>query len=233
MVSRKRVACCILVLVAIFSIGDGSLAKEEQRVEERIRDAVLAIREIKDQPDAEGMISLLRQAKGVAIFPSVIKVGFGLGGQYGTGILLSKDEQGDWYGPSFIDIKGISYGWQIGYQSVALVMVIANERGMENFKDGNLKLGGDISIAAGPMGRRGEVGTDLKLESSVYSYSMARGLFAGISLDGSLISNEQDMNRHYWGRKSANQIFSEKVEDPRVLALISEIETLISSTKPE
>jgi lipid-binding SYLF domain-containing protein len=181
------------------------------------------------QEDAESMAYVLNRAKGVAIFPSVVKAGLVIGGQYGEGLLLKRDSGSNWYGPSFVNIAGASWGLQIGAQSVALVLVITNDRGMEQFMKGDqFKLGGDIAIAAGPVGRQGSAATDINLKASIYSYSMSKGLFAGITLEGSEVEVDENANTVYWGTAtSPEKALSRKASSSKIKQLTGEIEKLM------
>jgi lipid-binding SYLF domain-containing protein len=175
------------------------------------------------------MAYVLNRAKGVAIFPSVVKAGLVIGGQYGEGLLLKRDSGNSWYGPSFVNIAGASWGLQIGAQSVALVLVITNDRGMEQFMKGDqFKLGGDIAIAAGPVGRQGSAATDINLKASIYSYSMSKGLFAGITLEGSEVEVDENANTVYWGTAtSPEKALSRKASSSKIKQLTGEIEKLM------
>jgi lipid-binding SYLF domain-containing protein len=135
----------LLIILAVMTVMTVISTAEAKTPEERIHGAVSIIKEMATQKDAESMAYVLNRAKGVAIFPSVVKAGLVIGGQYGEGLLLKKDSGNSWYGPSFVNIAGASWGLQIGAQSVALVLVITNDRGMEQFMKGDqFKLGGDI-----------------------------------------------------------------------------------------
>lgn len=199
----------------------------------RIEDSIRILREMARQKDAETMGELLEQAKGVAVFPSVIKAGLVFGGQYGEGLVLRRDPATKkWYGPSFATIAGASWGLQIGAQSIALVLVITNDRGLDGFKGNNVKLGGDLAVAAGPVGRRGELGTDYRLRASMYSYSMTKGLFAGLSLEGAAITVDRNANQVYWGTAvTAAQALNKSASGPRVKPLLAEIERIIRTAK--
>jgi lipid-binding SYLF domain-containing protein len=199
----------------------------------RIEDSIRILREMARQKDAETMGELLEQAKGVAVFPSVIKAGLVFGGQYGEGLVLRRDPATKkWYGPSFATIAGASWGLQIGAQSIALVLVITNDRGLDGFKGNNVKLGGDLAVAAGPVGRRGELGTDYRLRASMYSYSMTKGLFAGLSLEGAAITVDRNANQVYWGTPvTAAQALNKSASGPRVKPLLAEIERIIRTAK--
>lgn len=198
---------------------------------ELISDAVAVLEEMTKQPDAESFSYLLARAEGVAIFPSVVKAGLMLGGKYGEGFVLRYDaEAGRWYGPHFVEMKGLSYGLQFGVQSTSLILVITNKQGMDSFKGGdNITLGGDLSIAAGPIGRRAEASTDLDLKASIYSYSMSKGIFAGMSLEGAMISASNKNNAAYWGEyMSADEILNTPASGRKIRPLIEQLSALVN-----
>ena len=198
-----------------------------------IQDSITVLREMSTQEDAGTMGDLLQHARGVAIFPSVIKAALVFGGQYGEGLVLRRDHAtGKWYGPSFASVAGASWGLQIGAQSIALVLVITNDPGFKGFLENNVTLGGDIGVAAGPVGRRGEIGTDYKFDASIYSYSMTKGLFAGISLKGAAVSVSENTNEVYWGKPtSAEEAFGRSASSAAIKPLIAELEKLIREAK--
>lgn len=216
---------CIITTLAMTGVAD---AKTPQ---ERISGSVKILREMSEQQDAGSMADVLKRAKGVAIFPSVVKAGFVLGGKYGEGLVLRRNPStGKWYGPSFVNIVGASWGLQIGAQSIALVLVVNNERGMEAFTSGSdIKLGGDVAVVAGPVGRRGEAATDIHLKASMYSYSMSKGLFAGMSLEGAGLNVDENANQVYWGAvMSPKAALKKSATDKRVTSLIGELKRLIA-----
>ncbi|MEA3508110.1 MAG: lipid-binding SYLF domain-containing protein, partial [Synergistota bacterium] len=132
----------------------------------------------------------------------------------------------------FVNITGASWGLQIGVQSIALVLVITNDRGMQGFMGNNVKLSGDLSVAAGPVGRHAEAGTDYKLSASIYSYTMSKGLFAGISLEGSVVDVDEEVNSSYWGAAiSARTALDKPARDSRIQPVLREIEKLMSLGK--
>lgn len=180
--------------------------------------------------DTEVMGGLLKEAEGVAIFPSVIKAGLVFGGRYGHGIVLKRDRQkGVWYGPHFVSISGASWGLQIGVQKTALVMVIMNERGMKGFTGDKVTLGGDIAIAAGPVGRQTGVGTDGGFKAEIYNYSRSKGLFAGVSLEGSVIATDNEANERFWGGSvSVESILNRQSRDREVEALVRTINKFVT-----
>jgi lipid-binding SYLF domain-containing protein len=156
--------------------------------------------------------ALLRGAYGVAVLPSVIKGGFFVGGRRGKGILVIRSGNGEWSNPSFITLTGGSVGWQIGGQSTDVVLVFKSSKSIDNITEGKLTLGGDAAIAAGPVGRQTAAATDLRLAAEVYSYSRSRGLFAGLSLEGSMISIDEAANRAFYGNKgiTADEVLADQ-----------------------
>jgi lipid-binding SYLF domain-containing protein len=197
-------------------------------VNDRLVSATKAVREMSTQKDVETMADLVKSAKGVVIIPSYVKAAIGLGGAYGEGVVLRHDTStGRWYGPSFMNIAGASYGLQIGVQSTALLLVITNQRGMERFYGDKVKLGADIDIAAGPVGRSAGAATDVNLKASIYSYSMSKGLFAGLSLGGAVMSTDEKANTSYWGAKyNPRMILDKPAEASNVQPLLAALNEL-------
>lgn len=229
MAKRLLVLQILLALLLGVTLPSTALAAKS---DPRIDEAVLVLQEMFGQEDAVAAARLLENAKGVAIFPNVIKAGIMLGGRYGEGLVLKRDERGQWYGPHFVTVKGVSYGLQFGVQSTALVMVIANDRGMEGFTGDKVTLGGDIAVAAGPVGRQAGAGTDVDLKAAIYSYSMSKGMFAGMSLEGSVIQADTEANEEYWGSDlSPDKALAKKATDSRIKPLVAELEQLIDKAQ--
>lgn len=190
---------------------------------EIINESIEVLKEMSVSEDSGAFGALLKEAKGIVIFPSIIKIGWGIGGQYGKGIIFRKDSRvGIWYGPAFVKIKSISIGPQIGIQSIALVLVIFNERGMEGFMEDNFTLGGTASIAAGPLGRSLSADTDYKFKASIYSYSISKGAYIGVSFQGSAIEEDSKANELFYGKSISNRtILGNKITvNPAVLKLL-------------
>ncbi|UCF96776.1 MAG: lipid-binding SYLF domain-containing protein [Spirochaetaceae bacterium] len=164
----------------------------------RVAEAELAFRDIMSIPDKTVPEYLLQDAEGLAIIPSVVKVGFIVGGEYGKGVLLLKDVKGAWSNPIFITLSGGSIGWQLGAQSADFVLVFKTKRSVDGILGGNLTLGVDVAAAAGPLGRRARASTDTQLKAEIYSYSRSRGFFAGLSLDGALIQIDDEANAAFY-----------------------------------
>lgn len=221
---KKIFAITLLILLCF-----GFPIEASKHPDELLADAVLVFKEIAEEPDSEQMQFILNKAHGIAIFPSVVKVGFGFGGRYGEGLILRYDqERKTWYGPYFVQMKGLSYGFQLGVQSTALVLVITTERGMENLQDGKITLGGSMSVAIGPMGRSAEAGTDLKFEAAMYSYSLSKGAFAGASLEGATIDNNKNANQVYWNDDlDSADILKRKASGKAIQDLLKELNAII------
>ena len=164
----------------------------------RIADATLAFQDIMAIPDKTVPEYLLRDAAGIAILPGVVKGGFIVGGEYGKGVLLLRDESGNWSNPVFSTLSGGSIGWQLGAQSADFVLVFKTKRSVDTILADSLTLGVDVAAAAGPLGRRARASTDMQLKAEIYSYSRSRGFFAGLSLDGALIQIDDEANATFY-----------------------------------
>ncbi len=189
----------ILVLVAsLCSAAWAEDGKRRQAELERIQAAGRVMDQIMAAPDKGIPSNILSDAECVAIVPSLLKGGFIVGGAYGKGVATCRTEKG-WSAPAPFRIEGGSFGLQIGGEAVDLVMVIMNERGMRALLSSKFKVGADASAAAGPVGRHAEGATDWKMRAQVLTYSRARGVFAGISLNGASIRQDKDDTRALYG----------------------------------
>ncbi len=156
--------------------------------------------EVQRMPDQGIPEDLLRSSQGIAIFPSTISAGFVFGGKYGQGVILIRDKNGRWSPPAVFTIAGGSFGWQIGGQATDFVLLIMNRRSVDGLLQSRFKLGADANIAAGPVGRTAEASTDAQLKGGILSYSRSRGLFAGIKLEGAVITQHWDGDEAIYGR---------------------------------
>ena len=190
----------VLMLAALLLvIPSVALAGSE---EEKVNDAADVIREIMESPDQSIPYDFLQKSAAVAIFPSVLKAGLVVGAEYGKGVILRHDiNTGSWSAPAFFSVAAGSFGWQVGAQSTDLILLIRSERGLNAILKSEFKLGADLSVAAGPVGRKAQAGMDLWLQSEVWSYSRSRGLFAGIALEGARIHSLEESNEAYYGKK--------------------------------
>ncbi len=185
---------------------------------EKVEDAGEVMRSIMESPDKSIPKDLLRQSAGVAIFPGVIKGGFFIGGKYGRGVIMRHNPKTDrWTPPAFYSIAAASYGLQFGGQSTDLVLVIMNNQGMKGLIKSEFTLGGDASVAAGPVGRKAQANVDVELKSAIYSYSRSRGAFIGISLEGSKLNSLIEYNEGYYGKALTPRqiLFKGKAKAPK------------------
>jgi lipid-binding SYLF domain-containing protein len=165
----------------------------------RAREATRVLDEIMQAPDRRVPTNLLREAHAVAVIPDVIKAGLVIGGRRGHGLIVVRSPDGTWSNPAFITMTGGSLGFQAGVQSTDVVLVFRSQRGVDSIVHGKFTLGADASAAAGPVGRSAQASTDAQLKAEIYSYSRARGLFAGVALDGSVLSIDHDSNQAVFG----------------------------------
>lgn len=190
----KSIIASAAALVLILALS----AFAEERETARIENSVAVFKEVMDIPEKSIPPALLNEAHGIAVIPGVIKAGFIVGGRHGKGVVLLRE--GDtWSNPAFISFTGGSIGWQIGAQSIDVILVFKSRRGVEDMIKGKFTLGADAAVAAGPVGRQAEAATDAQLKAEIYSYSRSRGLFAGISLEGSVLSIDDGANAAYYG----------------------------------
>jgi lipid-binding SYLF domain-containing protein len=164
--------------------------------------------EVLSRPPAQ---DLVRNAKAVAVIPGVKKAAFAFGVRWGKGLMTKRDVDGRWLPPSYIDITGGNFGFQAGIQSTDLVLIFTDERAINSLLRGKLTLNADASAAAGPYGRKASVGVPILLNAGIYAWSRSRGLFAGVSLDGSAITVDDSSNRRVYGKDiSGDEILMER-----------------------
>jgi lipid-binding SYLF domain-containing protein len=189
-----------LLLVLIASLCSFAFAADEEtKVTDRVQAAADVLSEIQGAPDKGIPQEVLGSAECVAVVPSMLKGGFIVGAKYGRGLASCRTAKG-WSAPAFFVVTGGSFGFQIGGQAVDLVMLIMNKDGMKHLLSSEFALGADASVAAGPVGRHAEGNTDWKMRAEVLTYSRARGLFAGVSLNGAQIKQDKDSTREFYGR---------------------------------
>lgn len=223
--NSKRLLLLIFILIVLFSLKPVVSANEEI-----IRQSIDALHDLSKIPERDVFFYLLEKAEAIAIFPKVVRLGLGLGAQYGDGLVYRKELNKDnWYGPAFYKIYGVSYGPQVGIQSTSLILLIMNQKGMDIFYNDGLTLGGNVSVAAGPIGRSFSAEVDLNLDSSIYSYSKSRGLYIGLSVQGAQIKQNHQANRQLY-QKSVNpeEILTSKISsNPVSLRLLQMLQDLI------
>src|SRR5215468_3713972 len=215
MLKRNFISMGLLSLLVVFAFANPVASQQSQKASdvkrsteaERATDAADVLTQIMNIPENAIPDELMARAHGIAVIPHVIKGAFGLGGQWGKGLMSQRREDGSWSPPAYVEIAGGSFGLQIGVQATDVVLVFTDEDGIKGILKGKVKLGADASATAGPVGRKAEVGTDVLLRSGVFAYSRSKGLFAGVSLDGSLIGIDDTANRRVYGKEvTAEQI---------------------------
>jgi len=194
---------CLVVLGSCLLLLSGmawSAEKDRSDIEKRLDNAARVLTEIMGTPDKAIPDKVMRDAKCIAVVPSMVKIAIGFGGSHGKGVATCRTENGRWSPPAPITITGGSWGLQLGGQAVDLVMVVMNDKGMEHLLTSKFKLGADASAAAGPVGRDAAADTDWKMKAEVLTYSRARGIFAGIDLNGSAVTQDKDETRLLYGK---------------------------------
>lgn len=177
------------------AVVPATLPSNEQRI---VRDSAAVLEEMLSTPGKGIPRSMLSGAEGVAIVPRVIKGGFIVGARHGRGVVVTKDANGVWHAPVFLSLTGGNVGWQAGVQSTDVVLVYRSQRSIDSLMQGKLTIGADAAAAAGPVGREAAAATDATLRAEIYSYSRSRGLFAGVSLDGSVLKVDQTATAAYY-----------------------------------
>src|SRR6202163_1775590 len=202
-----------LLFVILPILSSSASAADAEKDEDRLRNSGNVLKEVLDVPDDIPQ-DLLDKADCVVVFPSVLKAAFIVGGSYGRGAMSCRqgqDFRGPWGAPTMMALEGGSFGFQIGGQATDFVLLVMNESGASGILASKVKLGADASIAAGPVGRDASADTDATLRAEILSYSRARGLFAGVSLEGSTIRPDNGDNRRVYGEKvSARDIVLSK-----------------------
>jgi lipid-binding SYLF domain-containing protein len=189
----------LLLLAICLPIATFASDDSDNKSLQRVQAAADVLNEIQAAPDQGIPAEVLGSAECVAVVPSLLKGGFVVGARYGKGVASCRTPKG-WSTPAFFTVEGGSFGLQIGGQAVDLVMLIMNRNGMQHLLSSKFKLGADASAAAGPVGRHAAADTDWKLRAEVLSYSRARGVFAGLELNGAVIKQDKDSTREFYGR---------------------------------
>jgi lipid-binding SYLF domain-containing protein len=217
---KNTMKILILGLLVWLVSGTLALAGDREDAENLIEKSRIAFDEMLRSPDSVMPDDLLRDCAGLVIIPEMIKGGFIFGGAYGQGIVLAHRD-GKWLGPAFVYIGAASVGFQIGAESVGLILVVLGQKTMDSFLRASFKLGGDVAIAAGPVGAQVTAATDIMLKGGIFSYSRAKGLFAGVSLEGAGMGSLAGLNRAYYNTRNVKSILYGNIEKtPTVSRLI-------------
>jgi len=197
---KNRLWLVVLMLVSVLPVVGED---KEEKADDRINAAANVMKEILGMPDGIPK-DLLNKADCIVIYPSVKKAAFVVGGSYGRGLITcrkGRDFSGSWSAPAMFALEGGSFGFQIGAEATDFVLLVMNESGARSVLSSKVKLGGDASIAAGPVGRAASAETDIVLNAEILSYSRAKGLFAGVSLEGSTVRSDDGANKALYGKE--------------------------------
>ena len=201
-----RAALFVLLYAVFASVTQPARAGEEEN--KLAENAVRVLKEVMEAPDKAIPQDLLENAHAIAVVPDVIKAGLVIGGRHGNGLIAVKTRDGIWSNPAFVSMTGGSIGFQAGVSSTDVILVFRTQRGVDSIVHGKFTLGADASAAAGPVGRSAQASTDAQLKAEIYSYSRARGLFAGAALDGTALKIDNDANQAVYGEGvTARRIF--------------------------
>ena len=230
---RSRVYVFVLTMVGLMALVSGADAqknpgKELKAAVDRVEDASDVVEDVMKVAEKSIPRDLLQKAKAIVVFPGTVKAAFIVGGQGGKGVAIRRIGTG-WSAPAFLNMAGGSFGAQIGGQKTDYVLVIMNEKGLSNLLQDKFELGGEGSVSAGPVGRTASASTNATMDAEILSYSRSKGLFAGVSLKGVVISQDQDMNQAVY-QKSAHDILGNtgvpSAEAPKSLQKLSDTVSL-------
>ena len=225
----------ILAVIAGLSFPPGVAAQDTSGTEEareRVQDATEVLREMLGMEETIPR-QLLDQAEAVAVIPNVIRGAFIVGGRWGKGVAVKRDASGAWGPAAFIEVGGASVGLQAGGSATDLVLVFTSDEGLDALLEDRVELGADVSVAAGPVGRTGEIGTNLTLDTPIYAYSRSEGLFAGVALDGTVVTIDDSANEDAFGRPiDGDAALADDVETPDVFTPLVAAVAAATTTPP-
>ena len=202
----RRLPCLVLLLSASLLSTTAVAGPQE---DQRARNAVRVLSEIQDIPEQAIPDKLLDEGRAIIVIPDTIKAGLVLGGRRGHGLMSVKTADGSWSNPVFIKLTGGSIGFQAGVQSSDVILVFRNDRSLDNIVNGKFTLGADAGVAAGPVGRSAAAATDGQLKAEIWSWSRARGLFAGVALDGAALQIDDAANLDAYGQNTTPRMILE------------------------
>src|SRR5580692_12045762 len=185
--------------ISLLLLGGMAWCADQSDIDKRIDKSAQVLTEIMSTPDKAIPDKVMKDAKCIAVIPSMVKIAVGFGGSHGKGVATCRTASGMWSAPAPISMTGGSWGLQLGGQAVDVVMVVTNDSGMQHLISSHFKLGADASAAAGPVGRDAAADTDWKMRAEVLTYSRARGIFAGIDLSGAALTQDKDETRLLYG----------------------------------
>ena len=186
-------------ITAALLVASSGAASAQSNEEKRVTDSAAVLETLVRAPDQGLPEHILSRAEAIVVIPSLVKGGFIVGAQHGRGVMSVRNrDTNTWSAPGFIALTGGSIGWQIGLQAVDLVLLVMNKDGVKDLLANEFKFGANASVAAGPVGRQGEASTDASLSAQILAYSRAKGLFAGLSLEGASLRIDKDANKDFY-----------------------------------
>jgi SH3 domain-containing YSC84-like protein 1 len=222
---KKLAGVIFVIFLATLTLGPRARADDRGDDLHRIRDSRAVLRELMQTPDRSIPRDLLESAKCIAVIPTEIKGAFIVGAQYGKGLAMCRTRQG-WSAPVFLTVAGGSFGFQIGGAATDLVLVFRNREGLQHLLSDKFKIGADATAAAGPVGRNTSAATDVEMRAEILTYSRSRGIFAGVSLDGTVVSPDPSGDEALYGKNVDREaILRGRVSVPEVAQrLVAEVE---------
>lgn len=208
-----------MLIIATLALHTGFILNPEAVLKDdetkKIEDAITVLKEINEIAEQRIPPALMKQAEGIVIIPNVIKAGFVIAGNHGKGIAMVKEEDGTWSLPAFVNISGGSVGFQAGVKATDVILIFKRKQTLYELQNSDFTLGADASVAAGPVGRTASASTNIKFEAEILSYSRSRGVFAGVSFEGSVLNvNNKSNETFYWKPEvSVDDIYHKNVEE--------------------
>lgn len=205
-----------IIFTLIFSSTVWAQSPDGADQRKLLRTGQLVLEEMQNSPDQNIPAGLISKAKAIIVFPTMVKAGFFVGARYGKGFAsVRAKDSGEWGAPAFLYTAGGSFGFQFGAEAVDLILLVMTQRGLEGLLSEKFTLGGDIALAAGPVGRHAEAAADIFMQGEIYSYSRSKGIFGGVSLKGTVIIPDIDANQAYYGKPltAENILLSNQVEE--------------------
>jgi lipid-binding SYLF domain-containing protein len=204
-------------LLLTLSVTHVTFAESPSQTHERLQKSIQVLRELTSAPDDAIPEFVLKRAEAIVVVPSLIKGGFIVGAEHGNGVMSLRDpDNNTWSSPAFVSLSGGSFGAQIGVQSVDLVLLVVNRDGIDELLKDKFTLGANLSVAAGPVGRSAKAATDVLLSAQILAYSRTKGIFAGVTLDGSTLGPDRDSNEQFYGQRYATkEIVTPEATAPR------------------
>jgi SH3 domain-containing YSC84-like protein 1 len=220
--SKGRAMAIISIVLVMCALGTQTFAqKQDKRANEATRrsnDAAAVFNEIMGAPDNAIPKELIDKAQAIAVFPSVVKAAFIFGGREGKGVISRRTAEG-WTAPAFFNLGGGSFGAQVGANKTDYVLLIMNEKGLNGLLSDKFEIGGELGVAAGPVGREASAATDAQLNAEILTYSRSKGLFAGVALKGTAITPDNKLNQAFYGTKARDVLNGTRADVPRTVTI--------------